>query len=94
MFEGQRQKSPELFIAVASLMQTLFNTETSPVNVDNTIIVDTLNDWKLSASDSAEDSVDKAPPIISTFDIVNLIGWRYHEKQIKEKVRGTANFSL
>ena len=32
--------------------------------------------------------------IISTFDLVHLIGWKYHPEQVEAKERGTAEFSL
>ena len=32
--------------------------------------------------------------VISTFDVIHLIGWRYHESQQQAKTRGTAQFSL
>jgi len=31
---------------------------------------------------------------VATFDYINLIGWKYHEKQQKSKDRGSAQFSL
>lgn len=31
---------------------------------------------------------------MASFDFINLIGWKYHEKQQKSKERGTAQFSL
>ena len=31
---------------------------------------------------------------MATFDIINLIGWKYHKDQQKAKTRGTAEFSL
>jgi len=33
-------------------------------------------------------------PILSSFDIIFLIGWKYHERQKKAKQKGTAEFSL
>ena len=32
--------------------------------------------------------------IITSFDYINLIGWKYHESQQQPKSRGTAEFSL
>ena len=31
---------------------------------------------------------------MSTFDLVHLIGWKYHPDQAKAKERGSAQFSL
>ena len=44
MYEGQRRKSLDSFVAAAALMQTLFNRETTPMD-ETTIHVDTLKDW-------------------------------------------------
>ena len=38
--------------------------------------------------------LDRSNNIISTFDVVHLIGWRYHESQQQAKSRGSAQFSL
>jgi hypothetical protein len=79
MFESRRGKSLQLFTAVAALYQTLFNIQTSPPNLSNAVHVDTLKNWRLSDSDISGQK--KIPNIVATFDFVNLIGWKYHEKQ-------------
>jgi len=78
MWEGQRPKSLDTFIAASALMQTLFNVKTTPPNTNSGIIhVDTFKDIPLAGEDLTVDRVN----VISTFDIVHLIGWKYHEKQ-------------
>lgn len=47
MFEGQRPKSSDVFLSAGAILQTLFNTRTFPVNLNNTILVDTLKDTKV-----------------------------------------------
>jgi hypothetical protein len=56
--------------------------KSSPPNLANAVHIDSL--------------VEKSDPanIVATFDFINLIGWKYHEKQQKSKTRGTAEFSL
>ena len=44
MHEGQRRKSLDTFLAASALMQTLFNSETTPSS-ETTIHIDTLKDW-------------------------------------------------
>ena len=78
MFESRQGKSLQLFTAVSALYQTLFNVQTSPPNLSNAVHVDTLKDWRISESDLEN---NKIPNIVATFDFINLIGWKYHEKQ-------------
>lgn len=100
MHEGQRPKSPETFLAVASLMQTLFNLQTSPPNKESGVHVDLLKDWygldnSLSHPLAETSEQQPRPPnIVSTFDMVHLIGWKYHPNQEEAKERGSAQFSL
>ena len=91
MYESRNRKSKECFVAMAALYQTLFNMKTSPPNLSNAVHVDTLKAF--SINNESED-VKKVPNIVASFDYINLIGWKYHEKQQKSKQRGTAEFSL
>lgn len=87
-------------MAVASLMQTLFNLQTSPPNENSSVHIDSLKDWyglerELEPEASVEKEMFKSlPNIVSTFDLVHLIGWKYSPDQAKAKQRGTAQFSL
>lgn len=96
MHEGQRPKSPETFLAVSSLMQVLFNMQTSPPNPQSGVHIDLLKDWHGHSNElQPEESTTSAlPNIVSTFDMIHLIGWKYHEAQVEAKERGTAQFSL
>jgi hypothetical protein len=82
MVESRNFKSRELFTAVGAIYQTLFNMKTNPPNLANSVLID---NFKGSSS---------SPNIIATFDYINFIGWKYHEKQQKSKQRGSAKFSL
>ena len=71
-----------------------------PTN-ETTIHIDTLKDWFIDSEladelqQKLEQTGSRRPPnIVSTFDIVHLIGWKYHESQQKAKARGSGNFSL
>jgi hypothetical protein len=66
MFEA-RPKNKELFVAAAALYKTLFNMKTSAPNLSSAIHVDTL-------------CTPDPSNIVATFDYINLIGWKYHEK--------------
>lgn len=68
MIEGRRYKSRDLFTAVSALYQVLFNMQTSPPNLNNSVLIDTFK------------SQSSQPSIVATFDYVNFIGWKYHEK--------------
>jgi hypothetical protein len=68
MYEARKNKSKELFTAVSALYQTLFNMKSSPPNLANAVHIDSL----IEKSDPAN--------IVATFDFINLIGWKYHEK--------------
>ena len=102
MYEGQRRKSSETFLAVASLMQTLFNMQTSPPNENYNVHIDSLKDWyglndELKPPDLSSEENERfknLPNIVSTFDLVHLIGWKYHPDQAQAKERGSAQFSL
>lgn len=102
MHDGQRPKTDETFLAVSALMQTLFNMQTSPPSQDSSIHIDSLKDWYGQAGDlerimqNDEDMAPlrRPPNIVSTFELVHLIGWKYHESQQKSKERGSAEFSL
>ena len=65
-------------------MQTLFNMQTSPPNENSNVHVDTLKEWygldgKLEPEESEErERFKNLPNIVSTFDLVHLIGWKYH----------------
>lgn len=81
-------------------MQTLFNRETSPIN-ETTIHIDTLKDWYIDSELSKQLENDlqamnlrKPSNIVCTFDVINLIGWKFHESQQKAKERGSGKFSL
>lgn len=89
MYESRNRKSKDCFIAMAALYQTLFNMKTSPPNLSNAVHVDTLKSFSVS-----EEELNKLPNIVASFDYINLIGWKYHEKQQKSKTRGSAEFSL
>lgn len=92
MYEGQRRKSAETFLATASLMQTLFNMQTSPPNDNSGIHIDLLKDWygldnslvegcstmPLGDAEALNGQARRPPNIVSTFDYVHLIGWKYH----------------
>lgn len=45
MFEGQRKKSINTFIATSALMRTLFNTKTTPTTSQSSIHNDLLKSW-------------------------------------------------
>ena len=82
MVESRNFKSRELFTAVGAIYQTLFNMKTNPPNLANSVLIDNFK------------GNNSSPNIIATFDYVNFIGWKYHEKQQKSKQRGSAKFSL
>ena len=83
MFEGLRRKSLHTFIAAAALMETLFNTKTTPPSSLSSIVhVDTLKNWQVDTPLSElplTTSDDPKPNIMVTFDVINLIGWKYSE---------------
>jgi hypothetical protein len=63
----------------------------------HSIHVDHFKEWHPQGVDLIEAGDPKwnsMPNIISTFDYVNLIGWKYDKKQQKPQERGTAEFSL
>ena len=37
---------------------------------------------------------DEPGKVVSTFEFINFLGWKYHESQQKPKKRGSAEFSL
>ena len=75
MYESRTRKSLELFTAVAALYQTLFNMKTSAPNTANALHVDSLKDF------GVDKDIERPANIVATFDYINLIGWKYHEKQ-------------
>ena len=86
-------KSPESFLAAAAIYQTLFNRMTIPINDDTMLFDEFTNDLDFLKSD-AED-YERMPyenlrkkygfkekyNIIATFEIIFMIGWKYHESQ-------------
>lgn len=75
----------------------MFNTDTFPVNLNNTILVDTvkhLDSGDFNSLDPPIAIATNTKSVLCTFDIINLIGWKFHEKQAKPKDRGSAKFSL
>lgn len=64
--------------------------------------IDLLKDWyghtdKLRpAAENTEndESPQKLPNIVSTFDLIHLIGWKFDPTQQVAKERATADFSL
>ena len=103
MYEGGRAKSLDTFVASAALHQVLFNQRTCPRD-QTTIHIDTLKDWhvkdvgesyEMKECENVEKDERKGGNIICTFDIINLIGWKYsQDKTQMPKERGTAEFSL
>ena len=83
-------------------MQILFNLQTSPPNENSGVHIDLLKNWYGLQNEFAptvaasEDGSQQRPTpnIVSTFDLVHMIGWKYHPEQAEAKTRGTANFSL
>lgn len=90
-------KSPESFLAAASIYQTLFNKLTIPTNQDTMLFDECVNDLDFLRHDG--DDFGKIPfsrirekynfpenlNILSTFEIIYLVGWKYHESQQKAK---------
>jgi hypothetical protein len=60
--------------------------------MNHSIHVDHFKEWP--AHENEQSDWNSMPNIISTFDYVHLIGWKYDKKQQKPKERGTAEFSL
>ena len=62
-------------------MQTLFNMKTSPPNPESQVHIDMLKEW-YGMDGSLKGEVDgdgqKMENIVSTFDLIHLIGWKYH----------------
>ncbi|CDW79540.1 UNKNOWN [Stylonychia lemnae] len=96
--------SEETFIAAAAIYETLFNKRTIGRRDENStsILVDTLQNDLLDErigkpivdGSGKVSKNDKMRNIMTTLDVIYLIGWKQHESQQKPKERGTAKFSL
>lgn len=97
VLEKRDAKSPETFLAAASIYQTLFNRMTIPTD-ENTMLFDEFkNDLeylKEDPEDFGKVQYDvlrkkyKTPDqynILATFEIIFMVGWKYHESQQKAK---------
>ena len=91
---SKRKRIPEeTFIAAAALYETLFNKQIIGKRDENStsVLIDTLKDHYLHPEIKDRDPNSS---IISTFDLIFLIGWKYEESQQKPLKRGSAKFSL
>ena len=93
MFSKRKRIPEETFIAVAALYETLFNKRTVGKKDENStsILIDTLKDHYLHPEIKERDPNTN---IISTFDLIFLIGWKYDESKPKPYKSGSAKFSL
>ncbi|CAI2369883.1 unnamed protein product [Moneuplotes crassus] len=93
----RQAKSPESFLAAASIYQTLFNKLTIPTDQETMMFDECLNDLDFLRQDG--DDFGRIPynkirekynfpenlNILSTFEIIYLVGWKYHKDQQKAK---------
>ena len=99
-------KNPESFIAAAAIYQTLFNKLTIPLNEDSMLFDECVNDLDFLKHD--EEDYFKKPydvirkkynflekhNVLSTFEYIFLVGWKYHEDQQKPKSPKMSNLSF
>ena len=94
MLLSKRKYIPEeTFLAAAALYETLFNKKTIGQRDENStsVLIDVMKDHNLHPDITLRDPNCN---IMSTFDLIFLIGWKYDESQPKPLKRGSAKFSL